>query len=130
MFRSPLQLEQRSRTEPTAFTEAAGVANQEFQCSVIKLCRSTICNIRSPRRSSRYYNLLSVRIRQSDGSMCNSFSKICEWICGDLLFILTTRFCPRWGRGGGAYNRPKDQTSDLLITRATVLQPQLINNVA
>lgn len=39
-----------------------------------------------------------IRIRQSDGSMCNSFSKIWEWIRGDLLFILTTQFCQWWGK--------------------------------
>lgn len=36
-----------------------------------------------------------IRIRQSDGSMCNSFSKIWGWSRGCLLFILTTQF---WGK--------------------------------
>lgn len=89
--------ERRSRTAITAFTESPRPGYRDFLCSVIKLCWSTICNIRSPGRLLRYYNLLSVRIRLSDGSMCNSFSKICEWICGDLLFILTAQFCPLWG---------------------------------
>lgn len=70
--------------------------------------------------------------------MCNSFSKICEWIRGELLFILATQFWPRWGKHKPSHNADaawetaglQDGTSNLLITGATVLQPQLINNVA
>lgn len=105
---------------------------QEFLSSVIKLCWSTICNVRSAGRLLRYYNLLSVRIRLSDRSMCNSFSKIskiCEWICGDLLFILATQFCPLWGiittHSIGPGIKPATFWS-----QDQLLQPQLTNSGA